>query len=198
MIFNFIKVRNLYLFILILGLFFSLTKASISAVQAKGRGDSIVIQAMEKELKRSQEKLKLEGYETPYFISYQIKDNQYYSIKGKYGAIVSSDNDRIRRLFVDVRVGNYDFDNSIKGRSGGSVPFHDALNVPVDNDPDAIRAALWQVTDLAYKDALTQYFNKKANNVQKIEDKSSKSFTREKSHNYYGPELNLTFNPSQW
>jgi len=96
MIFNFIKVRNLYLFILIPGLFFSLTKASISAVQAKDRGDSIVIQAMEKELKRSQEKLKLEGYETPYFISYQIKDNQYYSIKGKYGAIASSDNEKNR------------------------------------------------------------------------------------------------------
>ncbi len=198
MVFKFIKVRNLYLFVLILGLFFSLTKASISAVEAKDRGDSIVIEAMEKELKRSQEKLKLEGYEAPYFISYQIKDNEYYSIKGKYGAIASSNNDRIRRLFVDVRVGNYDFDNSIKGRSGGRVPFHDASDVPVDNDPDAIRAVLWQVTDLAYKGALTQYFNKKANNVQEIKDKNTTSFTREKSHDYYGPELDLTFNPTQW
>jgi len=198
MVFQFIKVRNLYLFVLILGLFFSLTKASISAVEAKDRGDSIVIEAMEKELKRSQEKLKLEGYEAPYFISYQIKDNEYYSIKGKYGAIASSNNDRIRRLFVDVRVGNYDFDNSIKGRSGGRVPFHDASDVPVDNDPDAIRAVLWQVTDLAYKGALTQYFNKKANNVQEIKDKNTASFTREKSHDYYGPELDLTFNPTQW
>ncbi|MEE9238504.1 MAG: TldD/PmbA family protein [Thermodesulfobacteriota bacterium] len=198
MIFKLIKVRNLYLFLLILGLFFSLTKASISAVPAKGRSDYIVLQAMEDELMRSQEKLKLEGYETPYFISYQIKDNEYYSIKGKYGAIASSENDRIRRLFVDVRVGNYDFDNSIKGRSGGGAPFHDASDVPVDNDPDAIRAALWQATDLAYKGALTQYFNKKANNVLKIKDTSSKSFTREKSHDYYGPELNLTFNPGEW
>ncbi len=198
MIFKLIKVRNLYLFLLILGLFFSLTKASISAVQAKGRSDYIVLQAMEDELTRSQEKLKLEGYETPYFISYQIKDNEYYSIKGKYGAIASSENDRIRRLFVDVRVGNYDFDNSIKGRSGGGVPFHGASDVPVDNDPDAIRAALWQATDLAYKGALTQYFNKKANNVREIKDTNSKSFTREKSHDYYGPELNLTFNPGEW
>jgi predicted Zn-dependent protease len=198
MIFKLIKVRNLYLFVLILGLFFSLTKASISAVQAKDRSDYIVLQAMEDELMRSQEKLKLEGYETPYFISYQIKDNEYYSIKGKYGAIASSDNDRIRRLFVDVRVGNYDFDNSIKGRSGGGAPFHDASDVPVDNDPDAIRAALWQATDLAYKGALTQYFNKKANNVLEIKDTNSKSFTREKSHDYYGPELNLTFNPGEW
>lgn len=198
MIFKLIKVRNLYLFILILGLFFSLTKASVSAVQAKDRSDYIVLQAMEDELMRSLEKLKLEGYETPYFISYQIKDNEYYSIKGKYGAIASSENDRIRRLFVDVRVGNYDFDNSIKGRSGGGAPFHDASDVPVDNDPDAIRAALWQATDLAYKGALTQYFNKKANNVREIKDTNSKSFTREKSHNYYGPELNLTFNPGEW
>ncbi|MEE8044368.1 MAG: TldD/PmbA family protein [Thermodesulfobacteriota bacterium] len=198
MIFKLIKVRNLYLFVLILGLFFSLTKASISAVQAKDRSDYIVLQAMEDELMRSQEKLKLEGYETPYFISYQIKDNEYYSIKGKYGAIASSENDRIRRLFVDVRVGNYDFDNSIKGRSGGGVPFHGASDVPVDNDPDAIRAALWQATDLAYKGALTQYFNKKANNVREIKDTNSKSFTREKSHDYYGPELNLTFNPGEW
>ncbi len=198
MIFKLIKVRNLYLFVLILGLFFSLTKASISAVQAKDRSDYIVLQAMEDELMRSQEKLKLEGYETPYFISYQIKDNEYYSIKGKYGAIASSENDRIRRLFVDVRVGNYDFDNSIKGRSGGGIPFHDTSDVPVDNDPDAIRAALWQATDLAYKGALTQYFNKKANNVLEIKDTNSKSFTREKSHDYYGPELNLTFNPGEW
>ena len=198
MIFKLIKVRNLYLFILILGLSFSLTEASVSAVQAKGRSDYIVLQAMEDELMRSQEKLKLEGYETPYFISYQIKDNEYYSIKGKYGAIASSENDRIRRLFVDVRVGNYDFDNSIRGRSGGGAPFHDASDVPVDNDPDAIRAALWQATDLAYKGALTQYFNKKANNVREIKDTNSKSFTREKSHNYYGPELNLTFNPGEW
>lgn len=198
MIFKLIKVRNLYLFVLILGLFFSLTKASVSAVQAKDRSDYIVLQAMEDELMRSLEKLKLEGYETPYFISYQIKDNEYYSIKGKYGAIASSENDRIRRLFVDVRVGNYDFDNSIRGRSGGGAPFHDASDVPVDNDPDAIRAALWQATDLAYKGALTQYFNKKANNVREIKDTNSKSFTREKSHNYYGPELNLTFNPGEW
>ncbi len=198
MIFKLIKVRNLYLFILILGLLFSLTKASISAVQAKDRSGYIVLQAMEDELMRSQEKLKLEGYETPYFISYQIKDNEYYSIKGKYGAIASSENDRIRRLFVDVRVGNYDFDNSIKGRSGGGAPFHDTSDVPVDNDPDAIRAALWQATDLAYKGALTQYFNKKANNVLEIKDTNSKSFTREKSHDYYGPELNLTFNPGEW
>ena len=53
------------------------------------RSDIVVINAMAQELKRSQTDLKLEGYESPYFISYQIKDNSYYSIEGKYGAVVS-------------------------------------------------------------------------------------------------------------
>ncbi len=39
------------------------------------RGDTVVLTAMRDELERSQKKLKLEGYENPYFISYQIKDN---------------------------------------------------------------------------------------------------------------------------
>jgi len=70
--------------------------------KTEGRSDITVVNAMADELKRSQTELKLEGYEPPYFISYQIKDNAYTSIQGKYGAIVDSDMSRIRRLFVDV------------------------------------------------------------------------------------------------
>ncbi len=162
------------------------------------RDDMVVIKAMEEELKRSWEKLRLEGYEAPYFISYQIKDNTYYSIKGKYGAIVSSDNNRTRRLFVDVRVGNYNFDNSIRGKSGGGVPFHDASYAPIDNNVDAIRTVLWQVTDYTYKQALTQYLNKKATYVQKVKDENFPSFSREDAYSYYDPEVRLVFDPKDW
>jgi len=195
MIFKLMKIRTLYIPALLLILFIS--SFTVSIAQESKRSDLVVLQAMQDELNRSQQELKLESYESPYFISYQIKDNEFYSIKGKYGAIASSDNDRVRRLYVDVRVGDYDFDNSIKGISGGRVPFHDAYEVPVDNDPDAIRATLWQVTDYAYKEALKQYFNKKAKNVQEIKDINSKSFTKEASHTYFGPELDLIFNVSE-
>ena len=78
------------------------------------------------------------------------------------------------------------------------VPFHDASSVPLDNDPDAIRAALWQVTDHAYKEALTQYFNKKAGIVQEVKDGDIKSFSKEESHEFFGPELSLTFDKAKW
>lgn len=162
------------------------------------RSDLQVIKAMQEELNRSWQKLRLEGYESPYVISYQIKDNAFYSIEGKYGAVVSSDSDRVRRLFVDVRVGNYEFDNSIRGQSGGKVPFYNASYIPVDNDVDAIRTVLWQATDYAYKEALTQYFNKKANYVQQVKREELASFSRENTSAYYGPELNLLFNPKEW
>jgi predicted Zn-dependent protease len=162
------------------------------------RSDLGVMKAMQEELNRSWEKLRLDGYESPYFISYQIKDNTYYSIEGKYGAVVSSDKNRMRRLFVDVRVGNYEFDNSIRGQSGGKVPFYNASYIPVDNDLDAIRAVLWQATDYAYKEALSQYFNKKANYVQKVKDENFASFSRENSNVYYDPEVNLFFDPKEW
>ena len=150
-------IQNLYIPTLLLSLLIS--SFTVSIAQESERSDLVVLQAMQGELTRSQNELKLEGYETPYFISYQIKDNEFYSIKGKYGAIASSDSNRIRRLYVDVRVGDYGFDNSIKGRSGGRLGFHDSFDVPIDNNPEAIRAALWQVTDHTYKEALTQYFN---------------------------------------
>lgn len=162
------------------------------------RGDIAVMKAMQEELNRSWGKLKLDGYESPYFISYQIKDNTYYSVEGKYGAVVSSDKNRMRRLFVDVRVGNYEFDNSIRGQSGGKVPFYNASYIPVDNDVDAIRTVLWQATDYAYKEALTQYLNKRADHVLDVRDENLASFSSENSNAYYDPEVNLFFDPKGW
>ncbi len=186
-----LRLLPVYLFIL------CVTLPSITKSQEQ-RSDMSVIKAMKEELNRSRQKLRLDNYESPYFISYQIKDNTYYSIKGKYGAILASDKERTRRLFVDVRVGNYNFDNSITGKSGGGLSFHDASFVPVDNDIDAIRTVLWQATDYDYKQALTQYFNKKASYVQKVKDDSVPSFSHEDAHTYYDPETTLIFNPKDW
>ena len=189
------------LLVILTAVFYSLPAAATPQDMPKNdirRSDALVLDAMSDELTRSMGKLRLEGYEDPYFISYQIKDNNFYEIEAKYGAVVSSTKNRIRRLFVDVRVGDYDFDNSIKGRSGGGLPFSGSSSVPIDDDPDAIRTVLWQVTDYAYKDALTQYLNKKAGHVQEVTDEDIGSFTQEPAHVFYGPELMLPFDPEKW
>lgn len=183
---------------LLFSIYLCLLLFPISPQAEPKRGDYVVLNAMEEELKRSWKKLRLDGYEAPYFISYQIKDNNFYSIKGKYGAIISSDNDRTRRLFVDVRVGNYEFDNSIIGNSGGKLPPFDASYVPLDDDVDAIRTILWQLTDATYKSALTQYFNKKARYVDEVKEKDLPSFSRESKNIYFDPEITFDFDPKKW
>jgi predicted Zn-dependent protease len=178
--------------------FLLITLTTLTAVSESERSDTVVLNAMEMELSRSWKKLRLDGYEAPYFISYQIKDNAYYNIKGKYGAIAELVNDRTRRLFVDVRVGDYEFDNSILGNSGGNSSSFDSSIIPLDNDVDSIRAVLWQATDAAYKYALTQYFNKKAEHVDEVKDEEIPSFSREEAHIYNEPEVELVFNPKDW
>jgi predicted Zn-dependent protease len=178
--------------------FLLITLTTLTAVSESERSDTVVLNAMEMELSRSWKKLRLDGYEAPYFISYQIKENAYYNIKGKYGAIAELVNDRTRRLFVDVRVGDYEFDNSILGNSGGNSSSFDSSIIPLDNDVDSIRAVLWQATDAAYKYALTQYFNKKAEHVDEVKGEEIPSFSREEAHIYNEPEVELVFNPKDW
>jgi TldD protein len=187
---------NLRALAIIFSIFFLLIPL-IAKAESK-RSDAVVLNAMGEELIRSREKLKLDDFEAPYFISYQIKDNTFYSIKGKYGAIIESDKERSRRLFVDVRVGDYEFDNSILGKSGGNLTSFDASFIPIDNNIDAIRTVLWQATDATYKSALTQYFNKKASYVEEVKDESIPSFSMEEPYVYYGREISFVFDPDEW
>jgi hypothetical protein len=126
----------------------------------QSRSDLTVLTAMEQELKRSMKELKLEDYDKPYFMSYLIKENTVNQIMAKFGSLILSENSKTRELFVDVRVGDYQFDNSVNGKSGSSSSYKRNTLLPIENDIDAIRAIIWQITDDTYKKSLTQYFNK--------------------------------------
>ena len=55
---------------------------------------------------------------------------------------------------VDLRVGDYQLDNThqLRGQAGGSDRFT-MIPIPLDDDPDAVRAILWYQTDARYKRA---------------------------------------------
>ncbi len=164
----------------------------------KLRSDTIVLDAMEQELTRSMSKLKLENYDKPYFMSYLVKENTVNQLMAKFGSVIVSDSSKTRELFVDVRVGNYQFDNSVNGQSGSSQSYKRSNYLPVENDIDAIRAVIWQITDDTYKKALTQYFTKKAKKVQEIDEDNLPSFSKEKPSTYIGKEKQILFNNNEW
>ena len=111
---------------------------------------------MQQELDRERELLLLPGMQRPYFIEYRLDDFQSYEALANYGALTREEANHQRIVRVTVRVGDYASDSS-SSRGEGSVEL-----APEDNDPAALRYALWTTTDEAYKNALRGYAAKQA------------------------------------
>ena len=108
-----------------------------------------VYDAMQAELKRSMS-LSLKELEKPYFISYAVDDGKTWSGTAAHGGLLSAHAGRFRRPEVQVRVGDYNFDNTNsgggRGRGGASYSLG---GFPLDDDPAVIRQYLWLETDSA-------------------------------------------------
>jgi TldD protein len=115
-----------------------------------------VLKAMLEELDRNKSQLQLKGFEKPFFIQYRTEEIDNFETKAEFGATENSQRSRERVACVTVRVGDYKTDSS--GGRGDSVFELAAL----DDDPIALRSALWSATDQAYKNALAAYVQKQA------------------------------------
>jgi hypothetical protein len=74
--------------------------------------ESPTLAAMQDEMRRSMEELRMKGEAAPYFIAYEVLDRTMSDVSGRLGAIVETLPRRTRTLRVEVRVGNYAFDSS--------------------------------------------------------------------------------------
>jgi predicted Zn-dependent protease len=119
-----------------------------------------VYDAMQAELKRSMN-LSLKQLEKPYFISYAIDDGKTWTATAAHGGLLSAHVGRFRRPAVQVRVGDYNFDN-MNGGGRGRGASYDLTGFPLDDDPLVIRQYLWLETDSAYKGAVQAIAQKRA------------------------------------
>jgi TldD protein len=171
------------------------------AVCAASQPASPVLQAMRTELERSMQKLKAQPV-PPYFLSYEIVDTHSFFIASAFGKLTGSSENHHRQLGIDLRVGDYAMDNTreIRGAmTGFAIPNLSGTAIPLDNDPDAIRAALWYRTDERYKRASEQYAKVTTNMQVEVapEDKSD-DFSREKAEQYSEPQVNIKIDRRTW
>ena len=132
-----------------------------------------VLKAMLEELDRSKSQLQLPGFEKPFFIQYRIEEIDNFETKAEFGATSSSQHNHVRAAQVTVRVGDYKTDSS-GGRSNGVLELE-----ALDDDPVALRSALWAATDQAYKGALADYAQKQAELKQVQTPPQANDFSRE-------------------
>ena len=160
-----------------------------------------IVKTMEQELGRSTTELCLDEHERPYFIGFRLVEHRSAVVAARFGGLITSDDDHVRRIAVDVRVGDYRFDSSRKASDfdfDEQPTFQPRAEAPVDDSPLVLRSTLWLLTDDAYKKALSNYLRKRAKKVTTVEDKHVDSFTREKPTQFTAPQLELQVDRAQW
>ena len=159
--------------------------------------------AMAEELERAHKSLQLRGHEAPYFLSYAVRGMDTEEIGAKYGAVFIDRHRRDKRLQVDVRVGSYQFDNTGSPEmfefEGSDSGYSAGREAPLDDDPAALRNALWLLTDETYKKALSAFLKKKGKQVYRPDDpETPPSFSREESQVAVDPPLPFPFDRAGW
>lgn len=142
--------------------------------------DSVLMQALRDELKRSTEQLQMEGLEKPYFVAYTVRHRRRMQASATFGSLLASWENEGRLLDVEVRVGSPSFDNTNFGRrpfqilSLGTVAF-----LPLEDDYRELRREIWLATDSAYKEALEALAQKRATLQTQTRTEDTADFTTE-------------------
>jgi TldD protein len=172
--------------------------AQVAPPNAQGKR-SPLLAALQTELERS---LKTLGTLDPpaYYLSYTITDTQRVNVSGSNGALLSSDAARNRWLEVSVRTGDYKLDNSHKVgerqmQSGGP-----GTPVPIDDDAEVLRRAIWLETDKQYRAASEALIKIKTGKEVKVETAEGRApdFSREQPHTYIGPLTSISVDRKPW
>lgn len=166
--------------------------------------DDVIFKALIDEMDRSIQRLRLDGHQTPYYLSYTVRDTDSFKAQSSFGALTERDRAHHRNLAVDLRVGDYKVDSSSPTTSQsfdfGSLMRHSGhtSSLSVDDDYNAIRHKLWLSTDSAYKQAVESLeANKRYLKDNNIVDRPD-SFSKEAPVVLIDPPAHLDVSMDMW
>jgi TldD protein len=174
----------------------------ISPATAASARNDVLLQALRSELDRSFAQLK-NAEKTPlYYLSYEARENWTYDVMAEMGALHYQQDRHRRTVDADTRVGAYKLDNThqIKGRQGWyEQGGGHAAPLPLGDEPDAIREALWRLTDVTFKAAQERYTKVATNKaVTAKEDDQSNDFSQERKRRHYAQVRMPKFDSQAW
>ena len=159
---------------------------------AQTQSNDPMLRAMQAELGREKTLLVLPGMQRPYFIEYRLDDLDTYEAVANYGALTREEANHQRVARVTVRVGDYAVDSSTS-RGDGAVAL-----APSENNPEALRYALWLATDTAYKNALRAYSAKQAALKQFQTPQMEHDFAEAKPVVHVAPLVKMDLDRNEW
>jgi predicted Zn-dependent protease len=161
-----------------------------------------LLEAMQLEIDYAGENLMGPDDINPYYIAYAVTDTRSTRISATLGALITNDNDRNRILDIDLRVGDYELDNThqIRGRGRFGGRFGSSSDsMLIEDDSEAIRHQLWLATDEAFKSALQRYLRVKTDLALNVEEEDqSDDFSREQPSQQYEDEVTISIDREEW
>lgn len=151
--------------------------------QAQPR-EGVVARAVRDELARTMAELRLEKADRPYFVAYTVVEQDGAGASASFGSLLGSNRGRSRTLRVEVRVGDYAFDNTNffsapSMTAAGMRTFFGTAELPLDDDYLEIRRRVWLATDGTYKAAVEGVAGKRAALLNRTRTDSLADFSRE-------------------
>ena len=160
---------------------------------------SPLLAALQAEMDRSMKALSAQD-PSAYYLGYTITDTQRVDVSGSNGALLNSNEARNRWLEVSVRTGNYNLDDTHKVGERQMQSESPGVSVPVDDDPEVLRRAVWLETDKQYRAAEEALIKIKTGKEVKVEtaEGNAPDFSREQPHVYIGPQVSIAVDRAPW
>jgi predicted Zn-dependent protease len=165
-----------------------------------GEDTDVLIDAMKDEMARSMKSLQIEKMEKPYFLEYTVLDVWQMDIRAGFGSLTISESECNRTLKVDLRVGDYQLDNTgyVTRSSVFSAMMGRSDDIVLEDDYNAVRHDIWLATDRAYKEALEQLAAKNAFIKNQAEKETLPDFSKEKPVHAVAPRVTVKVDAEKW
>lgn len=178
--------------------YFALLCLLLHAQAASAPSSGIVLNTLSEELQRNFIVLKEKADPPPYFLSYEVTEQEDHYVGASLGALNALGHSRNRYLDVSVRVGSPKLDNYHRVR-GERVQFSSGVNVSVDENPNAILQRLWLETDRVYRSAAERLIKIRTNQQVKVAERdSSDDFSQEAPSTRAEPVHAVNFDQNKW
>ena len=165
--------------------------------------DDVVMKAMRDEITRSMQQLQVENLSKPYFISYRVVDTEGSSVSAAFGAVNNSSVGHSRQLFVEVRVGDHQLDNShfftFNMDPGGSMRYFNGMaSLTPEDDYKELRRQMWLATDAQYKKAIEDLSKKRAALETRRREDDTPDFSKEEPVTTNDVAAPIRFDRTPW
>jgi len=161
-----------------------------------------LLELMESELERSMKNLGQASDVPLYYLQYAVTSFHRLELELRDGGLYAPQQQRRRYLDVDLRVGSMALDNTHEIRGSGAGGYSSRWRrapFPLENDPAAVRAVLWNETERKYHKAQERFTKVLADRQVMVEEEdTSDDFSPAEARTFRGEKVGTPVDLEQW